>query len=377
MVSQVGTTAASGRVVRHQWVGDHSSCRIILRSCSYSFGQACTLADVNSFLLIPSHCSSKLTQIASIFLFVGLITIASAPIAYWRLDNDIASARFLTPNQRIQAVERLRANQSSASSSDFKWAHVKEVLLEPKTWFWIGMALLTNLGAQVANTFGPFILQGLGFNKYTTSLLNMPFGALQFLVIIAASYAAQKAKWKSAVLATLMLPVITGLVMLYVLPRTAAKEAPLLVGYYLLAFLFGGVPLIVSWIVGNTGGATKKSVMMSLYQAGASAGNIIGPLLFTVADKPGYHPGLRKVLAVFCTLLVVIALQLANLMWLNRRQQVRRVQNGKPTILHDHSMEERYVDINAGNLGENGARLGQKAFADLTDRENDEFVYLY
>jgi hypothetical protein len=70
---------------------------------------------------------------------------------------------------------------------------------------------------------------------------------------------------KSAVLAVFMLPVVTGLAMLYTLGRN--QQAPLLVAYYLLAFLFGGNPLIVSWIVGNTGGTTKKSVIMSLYNA--------------------------------------------------------------------------------------------------------------
>jgi len=95
--------------------------------------------------------------------------------------------------------------------------------------------------AQVTNTFGPLILQGLGFDKYKTSLLNMPFGAVQWLIILAASYSAQKFRLKSAVLAAFMVPVVAGLVMLYLLPRSKENTAPLLAGYYLLAFLFGGM----------------------------------------------------------------------------------------------------------------------------------------
>jgi hypothetical protein len=93
----------------------------------------------------------------------------------------------------------------------------------------------------VTNTFGPLILQGLNYDKYTTSLLNMPFGAIQWLVIMLASYLMTKARLKSAILAAFMLPVIAGLVMLYLLPRTPGNQAPLLVGYYLLAFLYGGM----------------------------------------------------------------------------------------------------------------------------------------
>lgn len=207
---------------------------------------------------------------------MGLVTIASAPLAYWRLDNSPATARFLTPHERAQAIERLRANQTGTGTDEFKCSHVVETFLDLKTWLFIGMSILDNLGAQVTNTFGPLILQGLGFDKYRTILLNMPFGAIQWIVIMLASYLMQKAKLKSVVLAAFMLPVIAGLVMLYLLPRTKGNEAPLLVGYYLLAFLYGGIPCIVSWLISNTGGTTKKSVSMSLYNAGASAGNIIG-----------------------------------------------------------------------------------------------------
>jgi hypothetical protein len=279
----------------------------------------------------------------------------------------VTSARFLNEKERLQAVERLRANQTGIGSQDFEMSEAIEVFLEPKTYLWIGMSLLLNVGAAVTNTFGPLILSGLGFNKYITSLLNMPFGAVQFIIILLASYAAQKARLKAPVLLFLVLPVLAGLAMLYAIPRK--DTGALLGGYYLLAFLFGGNPLIVSWIVGNTAGTTKKSIVMSLYNAGSSAGNIVGPLLFNASDAPTYHPGLRSTLAIFVTLAVVILIQLVNLIFLNKLQARKRVANGKSAVIHDVSMEDHYVDIDTEGVGEH-------AF-DLTDGKNDEFVYIY
>ena len=295
------------------------------------------------------------------------MTIVTAPFIYWKLDNGVTSARFLNEKERLQAVERLRANQTGIGSQDFEMSEAIEVFLEPKTYLWIGMSLLLNVGAAVTNTFGPLILSGLGFNKYITSLLNMPFGAVQFIIILLASYAAQKARLKAPVLLFLVLPVLAGLAMLYAIPRK--DTGALLGGYYLLAFLFGGNPLIVSWIVGNTAGTTKKSIVMSLYNAGSSAGNIVGPLLFNASDAPTYHPGLRSTLAIFVTLAVVILIQLVNLIFLNRLQARKRVANGKSAVIHDVSMEDHYVDIDTEGVGEH-------AF-DLTDGKNDEFVYIY
>ena len=150
-------------------------------------------------------------------------------------------------------------------------------------------------------------------------------------------------------------------------------QGALLAGYYLLAFLFGGNPLIVSWIVGNTAGTTKKSVMMSLYNAGSSAGNIVGPLLFNSKDAPAYHPGLRGVLGIFCALVGVVGIQVANLVVLNKMQSKKRVANGKQSVIKDHSMEDKYTAFDE----DNDPDLGKQAFLDLTDRKNDEFCYVY
>ena len=329
----------------------------------------------------------------SIFLFVGLVTIVSVPFIYWKLDNDIPSARFLTEHEKEQAIERLRANQTGTGSRDFKWRHILEAALEPKTYLWIGMTLLLNVGASVTNTFGPLILNGLVSDKYMTSLLNMPFGALQIIVILSGSYFAQKARLKGAILMLFMIPVVAGLAVLYSVPRGDSAKAGLLVGYYLLAFLFGGNPLIVTWIVGNTGGTTKKSAIMSVYNAASSAGNIIGPLLFNDKDAPAYKPGLRSCLAIFVALVAIVAIQWANLVVLNKLQEKKRVRNGKAAKVVDHSMTSHYRAMDGQNTDEevlaaqentagtvvygSEARIGEQAFLDLTDRQNDEFIYIY
>ncbi|KAE8338714.1 hypothetical protein BDV24DRAFT_176630 [Aspergillus arachidicola] len=324
--------------------------------------------------------SDVLKEWQIIFLFVGLITIVSSPFLYWKLDNDIASARFLNDQEKLQAMERLRANQTGAGSREFKVRHVVEAGLEPKTYIWIGMAFLLNVGASVTNVFGPLILSGLGFDKFKTTLLNMPFGALQFIIILLASYLAQKARLKAVVLASFMLPVVAGLAILYALPRDDSVQGALMAGYYLLSFLFGGNPLIVSWIVANTAGQTKKSIVMSLYNAASSAGNIVGPLLFNENDAPAYQPGLRACLGIFIAMAAIVLIQWANLFVLNKMQERRRVANGKPAKIVDRSMDNNYqvseedAEVEAA---ETDNQVGNNAFLDLTDRENDEFVYIY
>ncbi|KND94958.1 putative transporter [Tolypocladium ophioglossoides CBS 100239] len=202
------------------------------------------------------------------------------------------------------------------------------------------------------HTFGSLILNGLLSDKHQTSLLNIPFGASQVIVILSGSCLAQKGKLKGAVLAIFMVPVVAGLAVLYSVKRDASAKAPLLVGYCLLAFLFGGNPLIVTWIVGNTAGTTKKPAIMSVYNAASPAGNIIGPLLFSDKDAPAYKPSLRACLGVFIALVMVVLLQWANLVFLTQMQKKRRLRNGQKAEVVEHSMQNHYYEILENNSDE-------------------------
>ena len=46
---------------------------------------------------------------------------------------------FKNEEDRLVAVERLRANQQGVKSNVWKWAHVMEAVLDPKTWLWAFM----------------------------------------------------------------------------------------------------------------------------------------------------------------------------------------------------------------------------------------------
>lgn len=63
--------------------------------------------------------STVLYSYQIIFLVFGLITVISAPVLWWRIDNNITEARFLTPEDRIKGVERLRANNTGISNTEF------------------------------------------------------------------------------------------------------------------------------------------------------------------------------------------------------------------------------------------------------------------
>jgi MFS family permease len=97
--------------------------------------------------------STGLAPWRALFLTAGLMTILTAPVIWLVHDSDISTARFYTPKEKEQAVERLRANQTGTGSSEFKWHQILEIFYDTKTYLWLAMSLLLNVGAAVTNIF--------------------------------------------------------------------------------------------------------------------------------------------------------------------------------------------------------------------------------
>jgi predicted MFS family arabinose efflux permease len=360
------------------WYSMNGTATIAAAALSYGLGHIKSSSLYSwQMLVIPTHWHEYPTNsLDSIYLFCGLLTVVTAPICYYFLDNDISEARFLTPIERLQGVERLRSNKSGDEKvHEFKWPQVWEAALDIKTWLWVVLAILPNLGSALPGVFGPLIIKGFGFDPYTTLLLNIPYGAMTLIVVIFACWVANRMKLKGIILAGFMIFPVIGCAMLYGLGREARMRPALLVAYYITSFLFAGNPILLAWSVGNTAGQTKKSVTMAFYQAGTSAGALIGPLLFTAEQAPEYHPAIGGVLGVFVAMMVLLGVQIANLMWLNKKQEKRRIANGKSAVILDRSMT---TNVNLDAKTQEVEVFGDRAeILDLTDKENDEFVYVY
>lgn len=144
-------------------------------------------------------------------------------------------AKFLNDHDKAIALERLRANQMGVVNREWRNDHLKEALLDPKTWFWFCIIFAISIPSGGISTFGPLIIKTFGFNNFQTILFNIPFGAVQMISTIGGAFLAQKIKMKGPVIALLCLPPVAGCAMLLVLPHEASKQAPLLVGYYLIS----------------------------------------------------------------------------------------------------------------------------------------------
>lgn len=311
-------------------------------------------------------------------------------------------AKFLKGDDKLIAIERLRANQMGVASRVWKWDHLLESFLDIKTWFWFAMIFsisyvlptqflvyavlsvhITNTNAPSVpsggiSTFGPLIVEAFGYDSFDTILFNIPFGAVQLVATLGGAYLATHWKRKGPILILLCIPPIIGCAILIAIDHVAKNRGVLLFGYYIISFYPGISPLIYSWSAQNTAGDTKRKCTTAFLFIGQSAGNILGPHLYNPSEKPRYLRGLISNLALFIVLIVLIVLTTLYLMFLNKSHANRRVALGKEAHVVDQSMEDKKTWAKSeAEAGPGGRQCFDKAFDDETDLRNEDFIYVY
>lgn len=73
------------------------------------------------------------------------MTLAWAAVLLWLLPDTPTTARFLTKNERIMAVDRIRSNQTGMKDNQFKWKQVLEAMTDIKVWLLVLFMLANSI----------------------------------------------------------------------------------------------------------------------------------------------------------------------------------------------------------------------------------------
>jgi ACS family allantoate permease-like MFS transporter len=93
-----------------------------------------------------------------VFLFTGLLTIALGLIFLWVVPDSQLNARWLSKEDRILAIARVRINQQGIGNKHFKWYQAKEALLDPMTWAFFFFAVIANIpNGGITNFFSQLV----------------------------------------------------------------------------------------------------------------------------------------------------------------------------------------------------------------------------
>lgn len=252
--------------------------------------------------------SSALTPWQCIYLLAGGLTFLFG-IWCFSLPNSPLDAWFLTAEERVVAVERLRAGQTGIRNERIKGAQVREAVLDVKVWL-VALIMASayvhfpmNHEESRANDhrytvngavsgFGPLIVSTFGYSALQSILFQFPLGAICAVGIPLTGYLCSRIRnIRIILLVACCLPVIAGFIIIWKSTWGHHPAAPV-IGYSIIGFFGPVVGLTVTLGAANVAGETKKSFMAAATFVAYCVGNIVGPQMVRSESRGRHYPEL-------------------------------------------------------------------------------------
>ena len=229
---------------------------------------------------------AKLTRIPQwLFIIFGIMTLLWAGVLLWFLPDTPSTARWLTPEEREKAVDRIRSNQTGVKNNTFKWDQAFEALTDIKVWLIVLYQLANSIPNGAYTTFSSLVVKGLGFSRLEVYLLQIPTGAIHAIFALGSTFICSKVKHSRCLTAaSVSIVSLIGSILVRFGPNVGSN----LVGFFFFIAYAAGIPISLSMITSNVAGFTKKAVTSAMMFIAYCAGNIIGPFLFFPSEAPTY-----------------------------------------------------------------------------------------
>ncbi|KAK6608092.1 hypothetical protein H4I96_04327 [Botrytis cinerea] len=326
----------------------------------------------SSFMIITSMWYTRREQPIRIGLWYSAngVGIALGGLIGYGIGNIRGSpvtAKVLSIDEKRMAVERLRENQTGVENKTFKWVQVKEWAGDYKTYLFFLIGLVANIPNGGISNFGTLIIKG--DNNHHANSLRCPHCPQHSPLRL--PQRSLTPNNRCIMILIFLLPNITGAFGLQFLPQT--HQVPRLIMYYLTGPYNASFVLLLSVLSANTAGHTKKILTNATLFVGLCVGNISGPFFYKSSQAPKYQLGIWSMIVSHLAEAVLIII----LRFLLKRENEKRdlqqgidvtsgVREGRGDEFADADEEER-----------RRRDLDDTAFADMTDRENQNFRYIF
>ncbi|RMJ24269.1 Allantoate [Aspergillus sp. HF37] len=209
-----------------------------------------------------------------LFFVTGCFTVAVGLVFLYYMPDNQWNVRFLAPEDRVLAVQRIRQNQQGIGNRRFKASQFREALADPLTWAFAFFGCAGNVPNGGITNFFSQIIKDSGYTASQSLLYSAPGGAVQAISLIASGVLSARLQQRVYVSCVGLAIGLLGAILLAVLP--VSNSAGRLVAFYLTQASPTAFVALLSFISTNVAGTTKKTTVAAIYMIAYCVGNILG-----------------------------------------------------------------------------------------------------
>lgn len=253
------------------------------------------------------------------YILTGGMTLIVGVCFWFLIPDNPMQAHFLTPEERLNAIARLRNKSTGVENKPWKREQFLEALTDWKVWSFALYAAISNISNSMGNYTAP-IIKSPGFNVGQTTLLGTVNGAMEMTAILFGVWLFTKLPNSRALLgAWFALPNIISGVLLVAPPLSA--QGVLLFAMYIS--FWGGPAFIfaMAWLAATTSGHTKKTTANAMLFIGYCLGNLLSPQMWEGKYAPRYYVPWGIILGTYVARPVMLVIMRWYMVKENRRRE--------------------------------------------------------
>ncbi|KAL4782146.1 major facilitator superfamily domain-containing protein [Aspergillus varians] len=255
-----------------------------------------------------------------LFIILGAITAALSVLIFFIIPDKPQTAIFFTKTERAIAIQRTLSNKTGVNDTGlWRWDQAWLALRDPQTWFLFLYSISTNLCNGGITSFSGLIINGFGYGRVRSLLMQMPLGAAQLVFLVLTTTIATFIPNTRVLMMIFNTTVsLIGMALVWKLDESHAEGRVACLA--LSAVFAANTPLSLSLISSNVAGFTKRSLTGAFIFIGYCVGNIVAPQFFYEREEPGYHTGMTASVAGLAFGVFFLVLLLIYYAWENKRR---------------------------------------------------------
>ncbi|KAF9053058.1 major facilitator superfamily domain-containing protein [Panaeolus papilionaceus] len=303
-----------------------------------------------------------------LMIITGILTLITSILFWFFFPDSPTTAYFLTAEERVAAVKRIKSNQAGVENKQWKREQFIEAFCDPKVWIMALFAAVANIVNSLTNQ-RQLIINQFGFTPIQTTLLGCVDGVMEIITIyIGVTLAAHRSIGRGYASVIMYIPALLGAILVSTLP--SHNKIGLLFSYWISIFVFTPFVILLGWIGVTISGHTKKTTANAIVLCGYAIGNAVGPFMW----KKQYQPRNHVPWAIIAACIFTCSLLALTLRFLLRRENRRRDLGSEQSDTSSH-----YDDIYMSQKLADGSVVEKRidrAFLDITDTQNKDFRYV-
>jgi len=306
-----------------------------------------------------THYYGPIAQWKLLYIILGVMAVAVGIWVVLLLPDSPVTARFLTAEEKVAALERVRLDQSGTHNKHLKKNQVKEAFTDIRSWIMVLIILCIGIPNGGNSAFNNIITKNFGWTSQQALLLGMPSGVIGGFSVLVGGYMSDYFKDRMLLILFFTFPSLIGMIIMTTM-QYSGQRGVLQFASYLGGLSANGFPLCYAWNASNMSGHSKKITQNAMTLFTFGAGSVVGTYIFLPKDAPGYIPGKAAIVVLTVTMMCLNAI----MAWINVRNN--RIKRAKIAALKE---EHGWTDEDVERERE------KAAFLDLTDKENVFFTY--